>query len=600
MQQTQSTERPSMRKTTPKQMPSSFAKALFRGKIISHILTPYPPLDPEQQHLVEMTVEAIEKLGSEISVREIEENKSIPPTVLAKLKEMGLFGLIIPEDYGGFGMSNASYLQILSALSGIDTSITAMVGAHQSIGLKALLLFGTPEQKTKYLPILATGEMIAAFGLTEPEAGSDAGSLKTRAQLSEDGRSYILNGSKIWITNGGLASFFTVFARTEHLSAEGKTEDKITAFIVTRDMRGFSTGPEEKKLGLLGSSTVSLTFENVHVPLENVLGEPGKGFKVAMGVLNNGRLGLAGACSIGTRKAVQMAMDHALQRRQFGQPISDFGMIQSKFADMLSEIYAAEAMARTTAYLMDRGRYDYSIESAMCKVFATEVQWRTINECIQIAGGTGYMKEYGYEKILRDSRIFTIWEGANEILRLFIGLSGLQGPGDALREIARVLKQPLEDFAYAIGVVSEYGVKWLQRKIVTTERLENIDPIFSKEKASLEKHTAEFGIACETLLRKYGKNIVRHQQAIRRVADIAIDLFVMSCSLSRGTHSMKTKNAEKAQLDIVLTRLACRKARRRLVENLRRMRHNDDLLETQAAEIFYKQGGYPTLGRFDS
>ncbi len=576
--------------------PSSFAKGIFLGHILSEKILPYPPLKKEEQELVVMTVDTIEKWGKSVTVGRIEEEKRIPLDILNQLKEMGAFGLVIPEQYGGFGLSTAGYVQVLTALGNVDTSLTATVGAHQSIGLKALLLFGNEQQKESFLPRLATGEMIAAFGLTEPGAGSDARSLKTTAELSADGKHWVINGSKIWITNGGIADFFTVFARTQHKQSDGSLKNKVTCFIVTRDMKGFSSGSEEKKMGLVGSSTTSLTFEDVKVPLENVLGNPGEGFKVAVTVLNNGRLGLAGACALGSRAIIKLAFDHAANRKQFDHALLDFGMIQSKIANMLTDAYAAEAMVRVAAHLMDSGEADYSIETAMCKVFATEMEWRVCNEALQIAGGTGYMKEYPYEKILRDSRIFTIWEGTNEILRLFIGLSGLQAPGERLKVVADVFKRPFNDIRQSIGVLGEFGVRWIQRRTTTRETLAKVHPDFEKEAAVFEKYTALFAAEAETALLRYGKKIVENEFVVKRLADISIDLFAIACVLARAS---KEKDEKK---DIVpssqLARAFVRKARRRIAENIRRMSKNDDELEANIVKRLREKSEFPAQSLF--
>ncbi len=576
--------------------PPSFAKGMFLGHILSEKVFPYAELPKEQQALVTMTVDAIEKMGKSMDVARIEENKKIPSEILAQLKEMGLFGLVIPEEYGGFGLNTTGYVQILTAIGNVDTSLTATVGAHQSIGLKALLLFGSKEQKQTYLPKLASGEMIAAFGLTEPGAGSDARSIKTKAELSANGKHYILNGSKIWITNGGIADFFTVFARTEHKKPDGSKKDKITAFIVTRDMDGFSSGPEEKKMGLVGSSTTTLNFENVKVPIENVLGEPGDGFKVALSVLNNGRLGLAGACAIGSRAIIKLSVDHATQRRQFDKSLIEFGLIQSKIANMTIDAYAAEAMVRVSAHLMDSGEEDYSIETAMCKIFCTEMEWRTINEALQISGGSGYMKEYPYEKVLRDSRIFTIWEGTNEILRLMVGLSGLQAPGEQLKVLANVIKQPLNDIMHSLGVLSDFGVRWIQRRVTTREHLAGVHPDFAKEAATFEKYTSLFAAEVETSLLRHGKRIVENQFAVRRLADISIDLYAIACVLSRASKERETKNEMLPSAQIA--KAFVRKARRRVAENIRRMAKNDDELEASIVNKIIQKGDFPASAVF--
>ncbi len=576
--------------------PSSFAKGLFLGHILSEKAVPYPSLRKDEQELVSMTVDTIEKWGKSVPVSRIENEKKIPTELLAQLKEMGLFGLVIPEAYGGFGLSTTGYVQVLTAVGKVDGSLTATVGAHQSIGLKALLLFGNEAQKKEFLPKLASGEMIAAFGLTEPGAGSDARNLKTTAVLTAEGKHYLINGSKIWITNGGIADFFTVFARTQHKQPDGTSKDKITCFMVTRDMDGFSSGPEEKKMGLVGSSTTSLHFENVKVPVENILGKPGEGFKVAVTVLNNGRLGLAGACAIGSRALIKLAFDHATQRKQFDRPLIDFGLIQSKIANLTIDSYAAEAMVRVSAHLMDSGEEDYSLETAMCKIFCTEMEWRTVNEALQISGGSGYMKEYPYEKILRDSRIFTIWEGTNEILRLFVGLSGLQAPGQNLSVISNIFKQPFNDVVHSLGVLGEFGVRWIQRRVTTREHLAGIHPDFAKEAATFEKYTTLFAAEVETALLRHGKKIIENEFAVRRLADISIDLYAMACVLSRASREREQKNEKLPSA--LIAKAFFRKARRRTAENIRRMGRNDDELESSIVQKLKQTGEFPDSSVF--
>ena len=583
---------------TARRVTASFAKGLFHGRILSNVIFPFPDLRHEEQEILNMTVTAIDKMSRDIAVERFEDERRIPPEILDRLKKMGMFGLIIPEQFGGFGVSTATYVQILSSLGILDPAITVTLGAHQSIGLKALLMFGNSRQQQQFLPQLASGGMIAGFALTEPGAGSDARSLKTTAELSEDGSCYILNGNKIWITNGGIADFFTVFARTFHPDPNGGRKEKITCFIVTRDMKGFSNGPEEKKMGLLASSTTSLHFENVRVPVENVIGEPGNGFKIAMEVLNNGRLGLACACALATKKLNQMAMEHAIERKQFGKRLADFGLIQSKIANMAIDNFVAESMVRMTAHLMDQGGYDYSLETAICKVFCTEIEWRAVNEALQTAGGSGYMKEYGYEKILRDSRIFMIWEGANEILRLFVGLGGLQGPGEQLKEIAQTLKKPLNDVLKSFGVLSDFGVRWIQRRVTTPEKLKGIHPALAAEAATFEKYTTLFSAEAERSLLRLGKAIIHDEFTVRRFADIAIDLYAMVCTLSRVSKIIEEKGAEHSKFEIAIARTFTRKARRRMAENMRRLDKNDDALEVFVAETLYERGGYATHGVF--
>src|SRR5581483_1530053 len=375
--------------------PSSFSKSLYFGHIPEAMVIPYPRLREEERENLELILDSFRKFAAaEIDSKKIDDEARLPREVLDGLKQLGMFGLAIGEPYGGLGLSVTGYARAMQEVAGIDGSVAVTLAAHQSIGCKGLVLFGTDEQKQKYLPRLATGELISAFCLTEPGSGSDAASIQTRAIEQPDG-SFVLNGSKIWITNGGIADFFTVFAQTQ-VDKGGQKKDRITAFLVERAF-GVKSGPEEHKLGIKGSSTTSVYFEDVRVPKENVLGQVGGGFKVAMGVLNNGRLGLAAGAVGSARQVIRLAIAHATSRRQFGRTIAEFGMIKDKIARMMLECYAAESMVYLTTGLIDRGVEDYSVESAVCKVYGSEMLWRVVNESLQIAAGVGYMKEYPYE-----------------------------------------------------------------------------------------------------------------------------------------------------------------------------------------------------------
>src|SRR5262249_62406564 len=305
-----------------------------------------------------------------------------------------------------------------------------------TIGITGLLPHGPEEQKKRWLPKLASGEMLGAFALTEPEAGSDAASIRTTADYDEKTDTFVLNGTKHWISNGGFASFFTVFARDIRL--EGRdAHRRITAFVVTKDLGGVIPGKEERKLGLKGSSTVPIEFQNVKVPASHVLGERGNGFKIAVEILNRGRTSLGAGCVGGSKAMIRLAAEQATQRRQFGSRIADFEMIRGKFARMVVATYALESMVYLTAGLIDRGLADYSLEGACCKIFGTESVWQTINDALQIAGGNGFMEEYPYERALRDSRVNMIFEGTNEILRMLVALSGMRDVGEDLKEVGR-------------------------------------------------------------------------------------------------------------------------------------------------------------------
>merc|ERR1711992_506495 len=300
------------------------------------------------------------------------------------------------------------------------------------------------------------GEQFAAFALTEPSSGSDAGSIKTRAELNKEGTHWILNGGKIWISNGGIAEVFTVFAKTPIKDeATGTVTGKVSAFIVERSFGGVTNGPPEKKMGIKCSNTAEVYFENAPVPVENVLRQPGDGFKVAMEILNNGRFGMGAALSGTMRSVIQKATDHATQRAQFGSRIDGYGAIQEKIARMSMLHYATESLAYMVAGIMDQGHKDYQLEAAVSKIFSSEAAWYVTDEAIQILGGMGFMRDCGLEKVMRDLRIFKIFEGTNDILRLFIALTGMQFAGGHLRELQKAVKDPIGNFGVVMGEVTK-------------------------------------------------------------------------------------------------------------------------------------------------
>jgi alkylation response protein AidB-like acyl-CoA dehydrogenase len=534
-----------------------------------------------------MVIESVDRFleGYEDKFREFDVKGEQPSDFIAGLKDLGLFGLIIPEQYGGIGLSNAAYSRVLQQSSRHDASTSLTIGAHSSIGMKGVLLFGTEEQKSKYLPKLASGEMIAAFCLTESGSGSDAASIKTNATKNGDG-SWTLNGEKIWITNGAFADLFTVFARTE---GEG---GKLTAFIVERAFAGVSNGPKEDKMGIRASATTTISLNNVKVPAENVLGEVGKGFKVAMSILNSGRTGLGGGCVGGMKRLIEMASKQANERKQFGRAISEFPLIKEKIAQMTVDCFATEATVQTVANLVDRGYEDYSVEAAISKVFATEALWRAGFEALQIAGGNGFMREYPYERIVRDSRIFLIFEGTNEILRLYIALSGLKEAGDYLKGVSSGIGNFMKDPIKGFGVLSEYaGRKFAQLTPVGRDVFNLLHPSLKEEALTIERYTQQFARACEKLLSQHGKGIVGMQYPTKRIADINIDLFVGSCVLARVDYIIKSRGGDltKCQDELNIAKIFVRAAKRRINFNLRRLDRNEDQQITELADAVLRK-----------
>uniref|UniRef100_A0A4W6FKV9 Complex I assembly factor ACAD9, mitochondrial n=1 Tax=Lates calcarifer TaxID=8187 RepID=A0A4W6FKV9_LATCA len=498
---------------------------------------PFPEIGNEEVEEINQLVAPVEKFfNEEVDSARIDREAKIPPETLNGLKELGLFGIMIPEEYGGLGLSNTMYARLAEIIS-LDGSIAVTLAAHQAIGLKGILIAGNEAQKQKYLPKLASGEHIAAFCLTEPGSGSDAASIQTRATLSEDGKHYLINGSKIWISNGGMADIMTVFARTEVI-VDGVKKDKISAFIVERAFGGITSGKPEDKLGIRGSNTCEVSFDNVPVPLENVIGEIGGGFKIAMNILNSGRFSMGSSSAGMIKKLIEMTSEYAATRKQFNKSLSEFGMIQEKFALMALNVFVMESMAYLTAGMMDRpGLPDCSVEAAMVKVFSSEGGWICVSEALQVLGGLGYTKNYPYERYVRDCRILPIFEGTNEILRMYIALTGMQYAGKVFTGKIKEMKKG--NIGLALGMAG--------KKLRTTFGgsvdlgLTGKDGVVhpSLESAKkLEQNVSFFGSTVESLLYRYGKTIVDEQLILKRVADVLINLYAMTAVLSRASRSI--------------------------------------------------------------
>ncbi len=369
---------------------------------------------PEEVEMVRRMVRDFVKDRLQPLADQVEEEDKIPDDVLQEMKELGFFGLPFPEEYGGVGVGELGYVVALEALGGANSAYGNLIGAHTGIATMSIYLGGTEEQKRKYLPELCSGEKIAAFALTEPNAGSDAAAIETTAVRKGD--KYILNGNKIWITNGDIADVVIVYAVTDKsLGARGG----VTAFIVEKGFPGFSVGKIDEKMGLRGSHTAELIFEDCEVPAENVLGEVGMGFLIAMKALDVGRIGLAGGAVGGAQWLLEQCIEWANQRVQFGKPIAHQQAIQWMLADMATEIHAARLMTYHAAWKLDQGQR-VSREAAMVKLFASEMANRVADMAVQIHGGIGYMKEHFIERAYRDTRILRIYEGTSEIQRLVI------------------------------------------------------------------------------------------------------------------------------------------------------------------------------------
>ncbi|XP_069655781.1 very long-chain specific acyl-CoA dehydrogenase, mitochondrial [Haliaeetus albicilla] len=548
----------------------SFAVGMFLGRLNTEQVFPYPSaLSEEQEQTLQELVGPVTRFFQEVNnPARNDELERVEDATMQGLKEMGAFGLQVPPEMGGLGLSNTQYARLVEIVGQHDLGVGITLGAHQSIGFKGLLLYGTPAQKKKYLPRLATGETVAAFCLTEPGSGSDAASIRTRAQPSPCGTFYTLDGSKIWISNGGLAEIFTVFAKTPlRDEGTGETKEKITAFIVERGFGGVTHGAPEKKMGIRASNTAEVHFEGVRVPAENVLGVPGGGFKVAMNILNNGRFGMAAAMAGTMRGVLAKAVEHATNRTQFGDKIHNFGAIQEKLARMALLQYVTESMAYMISANMDQGATDFQIEAAISKIFGSEAAWTVTDECIQVMGGMGFMQESGVERVLRDLRIFRIFEGTNDILRLFVALNGFQTLGVQLRGLQKALKNPLGN----VGVLAGEVTRRLRRKAGLGSGLSLQDHVHPDLQESAQKTLQCLELFAETadaLLLKHGKKIVDEQFVLKRVADSAIDIYAMVVVLSRASRSLAMEQPT-AQHERLLCDTWCQEAHQRVLATLR-------------------------------
>ncbi|KGL81447.1 hypothetical protein N309_04576, partial [Tinamus guttatus] len=426
---------------------TSFVRNIFNGQLVPTNVFPFPSaLTEEETQSLQTLLHPCTRFFEEVNNPAANEKlESIEEATLAGLKDLGAFGLQVPVELGGTGLKNSQVRSLLARalcrwgciLSVEGTAAVAARPKRRAQGTRGASL--CPARCS--LP--TAGEAVAAFCLTEPTSGSDAASIRTVADLSPCGRFYTLNGEKIWISNGGIAEIFTVFAKTPIKVETGEMKERISAFIVERAFGGVTSGPPEKKMGIKCSNTAQVHFDNVKVPAENLLGGLGKGFKVAMNILNNGRFGMVSALAGTMRGVIVKAVNHAANRTQFGDKISNYGAIQEKIARMAMLHYVTESMAYVLSANMDMKVPDYKLEAAISKIFASEAAWHVTDEVIQVLGGMGYMQEAGIEKIMRDLRIFRIFEGTNDILRLFVALTGVQYAGSCLKNLQKRLMSPL-------------------------------------------------------------------------------------------------------------------------------------------------------------
>ena len=509
-----------------------FAKSIFFGRVRGDLLFPYPSLTDAQQHAADEAYARVKQFAdTQIDAVAIDRESLIPDSVIHGLGKLGVLGMTVPTEFGGRGFNQQQYIRIMELLGGHCASTAVFVNAHQSIGCRALILFGTREQQAHWLPGMLNGSKLAAFALTEPEAGSDAGGVRTTATPTEDGTAYLLNGTKHYITNGGIADVLTVMARTP----DGKGGSKVTAFLVTPDMAGFEVLEKRAaKCGIRGTATGKMKFTNVRVPKENILGQIGRGLQAALTVLNFGRTTFGATCTGHAKVCLDAMISHAKTRQQFQQPLAEFQLVRKKVAFAASHLFAMEAMTTQCAAFIDRGADDYMLETAILKVFATEHLWTIVNDTLQVYGGKGYFCDQPVERWMRDARINTIGEGANDVLKAFIAVVGCKGPGEHLKSLRDDLVGGRWSFGKVlsgIGAGAKLAAPWLAHSPTVPAKATELQAD-ARILAGLVKQLGTT-LPHVFLKLKDETTFVQAQLIHERLADIAIDLYACACVLSR-------------------------------------------------------------------
>jgi acyl-CoA dehydrogenase family protein 9 len=527
------------RKAEAEEGVSSFAKSLFLGEIHEELVFPWPETDRDEQDRVrELNSRIREYCAEHYDPRRAEEERWIPDQVLRDLGEIGALGLYVEERYGGQGLSQTGYARVFETIGQIDATLAI--------------------------------------------AGSDAYHVRSRAVEQPDG-SWVLNGEKRYIGNGSRADVITTFAR-----AEVGGEDKHIALLLEKGMDGLEVGERYDTMGLRANDLRRLYFKDVRVPPENVLGDPGQGFRVAMQILNNGRIGLGTGSVGGAKKLLDLSIDHVKERRQFGRPLADFELVQDKIGWMVSYLFGLESMNYLTCGLVDAGVPDYSLESALCKVSGTEFLWYAANRALQLAGGEGYMRDQPYEKVLRDTRIYPIFEGANDVMRAFITLGGIKPVGEKLEGLSGI---ELGDPIGSIGVLIEYASDRIQRE-VRPDRITKAHEELSDHADSVSDQVKRLAGLTEKLLREHRKDIVERQFQQKRLADSVADIFAQIAVVSRVSHIFDDQGVEPSGQERYIADTFCQRAAARVGSRFDQIESNDDQRMTALAKLAYKRGSY--------
>lgn len=565
----------------------SFGAQLFVGNFNEKMLYPFPEQSDEDKKIGDAVIDPfIAFLEKHLDPEEVDRTREIPEIVINEMKKMGIFAIKVPKEYGGLGLSQSNYCRLVMKVASYCGGTAVLISAHQSIGVpQPLKMFGTEEQKKKFFPRFSQGS-ISAFALTEPDAGSDPAQMSCTATLSEDGKYYVLNGDKLWCTNGTVADIMVVMAKTPSKIIKGKERKQITAFIVERNTPGIELVHRCEFMGLGGIYNGLLRFTNVNVPAENLLGEEGRGLALALSTINVGRLTLPAACTGGAKQCLSIARRWGASRNQWGMPIGLHEAGREKIAYIAATTLAMEAITWLTCAWADEGKVDIRIEAAMAKMFCTEELWKIVDMTMQLRGGRGYEKgrslqargevPYPVERVMRDCRINMILEGSTEIMKLFLAREAMDSH---LKRAADLLnpKTSIADKGKALFKVMGHYSTWYPKQLWGS----NFSSGSYKDAGKLENH---FGfiekqshhLAGEIFvaMAKYQQNLERKQMLLGRLMEIGTDLFAMAATCSYAL-SLK-KKPEIGESALELANHFCLLARRRIEENFTALSQNDD------------------------
>jgi len=583
----------------------SFASNLFIGRYDFDRIYPYPAQTEEDRAAGAEFLEKIETyLREHVDPDEIDRTGEIPPENFKGLAEIGAFGIKVPKKYGGLGLSQSNYGRAAVLLGSWDGNVAALVSAHQSIGVaQPLLLFGTEEQKQKYLPRVAAGE-ISAFALTETHAGSDPATLSLRAEPTPDGSEFILNGEKLWCTNGVKAGVLVVMARTPPKMINGKERKQITAFIVDVDSPGLEITYRCRFMGLRALYNGVVKFTNVRVALENMIAKEGQGLKVALTTLNTGRLTLPAACVGVSKRLLEISRKWAGERIQWGVPIGKHAAIAGKIAEMAGNVFAMEAMTFLSSALLDRKAGDIRIETAMCKMWATEGTWRIADDAMQVRGGRGYETAQSLagrgeppiavERFLRDCRVNTIFEGSSEIMRLFIAREALD-PHLKVGGAIFNTQLPMSERAKAVFTSGKFYAGWYPRQWFSSGagKIDNLHRDLQKHVDYAARTSKKLARGLFHAMARFGPKLDREQLLLSRFVGIATELFAISATCSFAQYKIDHRESPDDVLSVA--NYFCRSAKMRIDNYFAGTRRNVDKRGYQVTQELLA-GKHSTLG----